>query len=50
MKNVTNKMARFTRELRYEDLSPEAITLAKRFLLDSIGCAFGGSKTEDVEI
>ena len=50
MENITYKMARFTRELSYADLSPEAIALAKRFLLDSIGCAFGGSKTEDVEI
>jgi len=50
MENITYKMARFTRELRYADLSPEAIALAKRFLLDSIGCAFGGSNTEDVKI
>jgi 2-methylcitrate dehydratase len=50
MENITYKMAKFTKELRYEDLSPEAIELTKRFLLDSIGCAYGGSRTEDVEI
>jgi 2-methylcitrate dehydratase len=50
MENITYKMARFTRDLEYEDLSPEAIELTKRFLLDSIGCAYGGSKTEDVKI
>jgi 2-methylcitrate dehydratase len=43
-------MARFTRNLCYEQLSPEAVGLAKRFLLDSIGCAMGGSKTADVQI
>jgi 2-methylcitrate dehydratase len=50
MESITHKMAKFTKDLCYEDLSPEAITLAKRFLLDSIGCAYGGSKTEDVKI
>ena len=50
MENITYKMARFTRDLNYEDLSPETIDLTKRFLLDSIGCAYGGSKTEDVKI
>ena len=50
MENITHKMARFTRNLQFEDLSPEAVYLAKRFLLDSIGCAFGGSETEDVRI
>lgn len=50
MENITYKMAKFTKDLRYEDLSPEVIELTKRFLLDSIGCAYGGSKTEDVKI
>ena len=50
MEYTTYKMAQFTRKLRYEDLSPEAIEQAKRFLLDSIGCAYGGSQTEDVTI
>jgi 2-methylcitrate dehydratase len=50
MENITYKMAKFTKDLQYEDLSPEAIELSKRFLLDSVGCAYGGSKTEDVKI
>ena len=33
MENITHKMARFTRNLQFEDLSPEAVYLAKRFLL-----------------
>jgi 2-methylcitrate dehydratase len=50
MESITYKMAKFTKDLRYEDLSAEAIDLTKRFLLDSIGCAYGGSKIEDVKI
>jgi 2-methylcitrate dehydratase len=50
MEYVTHKMSRLTNRLQYEDLSKEAIVLAKRFLLDSIGCAYGGYQTEDVKI
>jgi 2-methylcitrate dehydratase len=50
MSSVTRKMACFSRQLRYADLSPAAIELAKRFLLDSLGCALGGSRTTDVLI
>ena len=50
MISIVRQMARFTKDLNYEDLSEEAINLSKRFLLDSIGCAYGSSQTEDVEI
>ncbi len=50
MESITRKMARFSRGLQYEDLSPQVIDLVKRFLIDSIGCAYGGSQTEDVKI
>lgn len=50
MENITYKMAEFTKALKYEDLSSESVELSKRFLLDSIGCAYGGSQTEDVKI
>jgi 2-methylcitrate dehydratase len=50
MQNITYKMAQFTKDLKYEQLTAETIVNVKRFLLDSIGCAFGGSQTEDVEI
>ena len=33
-----------------KDLSPEAVYQAKRFLLDSIGCALGGYQQHDVKI
>jgi len=47
---VTAAMARFAAGLRYEDLSPEAIREAKRYLLDSLGCALGGYGQHDVKI
>jgi len=43
-------LARWARGLTYDSLSPEAVDAAKRFLFDSIGCALGGSRQEDVRI
>ena len=47
---VTAKMSRWAADLRYEHLSKDAVYQAKRFLLDSIGCALGGYKQHDVLI
>ena len=47
---VTASMARWAASLQYEDLSQDAIYQAKRFLLDSIGCALGGYQQHDVKI
>ncbi len=47
---ISYKLAEFTKNLRFEDLTPETVLNVKRFLLDSIGCAYGGSRTEDVKI
>jgi 2-methylcitrate dehydratase len=47
---VTAKMSRWAAELQYEHLSQEAVYQAKRFLLDSIGCALGGFRQHDVKI
>ena len=47
---VTATMCRWAASLRYEDLSQDAIYQAKRFLLDSIGCALGGYRQHDVKI
>ena len=43
-------MARWAATLDYHHLSPEAVYQAKRFLLDSVGCALGGYQQHDVEI
>lgn len=47
---VTARMSRWAAELQFKDLSQEAIYQAKRFLLDSIGCALGGYQQHDVKI
>jgi hypothetical protein len=43
-------MARWAAGLQFDDLSPEAVYQAKRFLLDSLGCALGGFSQHDVKI
>jgi 2-methylcitrate dehydratase len=47
---VTAKMSRWAASLQFQHLSPDAIYQAKRFLLDSIGCALGGYQQHDVTI
>jgi len=47
---VTAQMARWAANLNYRQLSPEAVYQAKRFLLDSVGCALGGYQQHDVKI
>jgi 2-methylcitrate dehydratase len=47
---VTATMSRWAAGLQYKDLSLDAIYQAKRFLLDSIGCALGGFRQHDVKI
>jgi len=47
---ITARIARWAEALRYEQLSPEAVHEAKRYLLDSLGCALGGFRQHDVEI
>jgi 2-methylcitrate dehydratase len=47
---VTANMSRWAAGLSYKQLSEEAIYQAKRFLLDSMGCALGGYQQHDVKI
>jgi len=47
---VTAKMARWAADLRFEQVSADAVYQAKRFLLDSLGCALGGFQQHDVQI
>jgi 2-methylcitrate dehydratase len=35
-------LARYATTLRYEDLPEDVIRIAKRTILDTLGCAFGG--------
>jgi 2-methylcitrate dehydratase len=43
-------MARWAAGLEFRHLSQDAIYQAKRFLLDSVGCALGGFRQHDVKI
>ena len=47
---VSATMSEFAAGLRFEELSAETVYHAKRFLLDSIGCALGGYQQPDVRI
>src|SRR5271166_5388699 len=47
---VTATMSQWAAGVKFEDLSEDAIYQAKRFLLDSVGCALGGYQQHDVVI
>jgi 2-methylcitrate dehydratase len=47
---LSRQIAEWAAGLRYEDLTPDSIDAAKRFLYDSLGCAFGGAATHDCRI
>jgi 2-methylcitrate dehydratase len=47
---LTAKMARWAAALEFNHLPQDAVYQAKRFLLDSIGCALGGYQQHDVKI
>jgi 2-methylcitrate dehydratase len=47
---ITAKMSRWAAGLTYQQLSQEAVYQAKRFLLDSVGCALGGYQQHDLKI
>lgn len=47
---VTGTMSQWASQLQYEQLSPDAVHQAKRFLLDSLGCALGGVRQHDMAI
>src|SRR5260370_42607616 len=47
---ITATMSRWAAGLEYKQLSQDAVYQAKRFLLDSVGCALGGYQQHDVMI
>lgn len=47
---LTAAISQWAADVRFEDLSAEAVYQAKRFLLDSMGCALGGYQQHDVTI
>jgi 2-methylcitrate dehydratase len=49
-KSLSRSVAEFSVGLKFEDIPRGAVAEAKRFLLDSVGCAFGGFEAEDPQI
>jgi 2-methylcitrate dehydratase len=47
---ITARMSRWAAGLRFQDVSKDAVYEAKRYLLDSVGCALGGYQQHDVKI
>jgi 2-methylcitrate dehydratase len=48
METISRKIARFAVQLKYEDLPAAVVNEVKRYLFDSLGCAFGAMNTKDV--
>jgi 2-methylcitrate dehydratase len=48
--SISRQIARFALQLQYDDLPGDVVHEVKRYLYDSIGCAFGGFYTKDVQI
>lgn len=49
-KTISQQISDFAVNLKYDDLPEEVVTEVKRYLFDSIGCAYGGYHTKDVNI
>ena len=49
-KSLSRRIAEFAVGLKYGDLPDKVVHEAKRFLYDSVGCAYGGYHTKDVNI
>jgi 2-methylcitrate dehydratase len=47
---ITARISRWAEQLQFDHLSAEAVHEAKRYLLDSVGCAMGGFQQHDVKI
>ena len=50
MSNVTRIMAEWAAGTRYDDLPETVVAEAKRYLMDSVGCALGGAQQHDVAL
>ena len=48
MSSISRRIAEFAVSLDYSDLPDEVVYQVKRFLFDSIGCAYGAMNTRDV--
>ncbi|MFQ6008868.1 MAG: MmgE/PrpD family protein, partial [Candidatus Zixiibacteriota bacterium] len=49
-KTISRQIAEFAVRLKYKDLPEDVVQEVKRYLYDSVGCAYGGYHTKDVNI
>lgn len=49
-KSISRQIAEFSISLKFEDLPKEVVEATKKYLYDSIGCAYGGYHTKDLNI
>lgn len=49
METISQRWAKFALRLNYKDIPSEALEEAKRFLLDSVGCAFSALNNKDTQ-
>ena len=49
-KSISRQIAEFAVSLKFADLPEEVINEVKRYMYDSIGCAYGGYHTKDLKI
>jgi 2-methylcitrate dehydratase len=49
-KSISRQIAEFAVNLKYDDIPENVIYEVKRYLYDSVGCAYGGYHTRDVNI
>jgi 2-methylcitrate dehydratase len=47
---VAETLARYATSLRYDDIPPDVVREAKRYLIDSVGCGLGGFSAEPSQI
>lgn len=48
MGSISQEMAEFTKRIEFQNLPGDVVKEAKRFLIDSIGCAFAALESEDM--
>ena len=49
-KSISRQIAEFAVSLKFADLPEEVVNEVKRYMYDSIGCAYGGYHTKDLNI
>ena len=49
-KSIARIISEYAVNLKFEDLPKEVVETTKRFIYDSVACAYGGYHTKDVNI